>query len=292
MKIKLVGLLLLVVTGFGQAQTARSVWSDVVYKQIDTTRLRLDIYLPDSGQKPFPVIVWLHGGGWRQGSKANPRPNDPLLRHGYAVVSVQYRFTNQAIYPTQLIDCKDAVRYVSQQAARYGLDPDRIGVWGSSAGGHLAALLGTTADNPRFGRECVIQGVSDRVRAVVDECGPTNFRRLAADLKKMDDSDDLDAPSSVFYGLFGGPISQRRKLAKLGGASTFVSRDDAAFLLLHGQLDTVVPVGQSILLHYQLRRKGVFSELHLIPNRGHDVRKAEVMDWIMPFLANHLKGRI
>lgn len=277
--------LLLTLPTLAQTRVVR----DVAYKPApDGDSLRLDVYWSDSARWPRPVVVWLHGGGWRQGSRANPRPNDPLLKLGYAVVSVQYRLTNRAIFPAQLVDCKDAVRFVRQNAGRFGFDADRIGVWGSSAGGHLAALLGTTADDPRFGRLCHIQGVSDRVRAVVDECGPTEFRSLIRDLSVVNQSEDWNAATSIFYQLFGGPVAERRKLARSAGAYHFVSRDDAPFLILHGQDDDIVPVGQSVMLHEKLRRRGVFSELHVIPGRKHDVRKVEVIDWVTAFLAGHL----
>ena len=158
-------LLLLGTPALAQVPTYR----DVAYKRVDTTTLRLDVYLPDSARHrpPYPSVVWLHGGGWREGTKRNPRPVE-LLADGIAVVSVQYRLSGVAPFPAQILDAKDAVKFIRQRAADYGLDPTRIGAWGNSAGGHLAALLGTAGDEPGFDRHCRIQGVSSRVRAVLD----------------------------------------------------------------------------------------------------------------------------
>lgn len=286
------GILLALLLLAGSAGAQERVLRDVAYKPAPGgDSLRLDVYWPagrPGNPAGWPVVLWLHGGGWRQGSKADPRPNDPLLRLGYAVVGVQYRLTDRAIYPAQLVDCKDAVRFVRQRAARWGLNPDRIGVWGASAGGHLAALLGTTADDPRFGRLCHLRGVSDRVRAVVDECGPTEFHSLIRDLTKMRPDEDWNAPTSLFYQLFGGPVPQRRRLARRGGAFHFASRDDAPFLLLHGEADDVVPVGQSVMLYEKLRRRGVFADLRRIPGRGHGIRKTEIIDAVVTFFGQHL----
>lgn len=270
------------------AQSGLPVYRDLIYKQVDTTRLHLDIYLPDSSHRLHPVIVWIHGGGWREGSKRNPRPNETLLKQDYAIVSVQYRFSQEAIFPAQLLDCKDAIRFIRQNAARYDIDPDRIGVWGNSAGGQLAALLGTTADHPEFSRQCQIQGVSDRVQAVVDECGPTDFTHVVKELRRISPDEDNTAPTSVWYQLLGGTAKQKPKLARKAGALTYVTADDAPFLIMHGLADNTVPVSQSIRLHKALRRRNVPAELHLIPNRKHDIRKVEVIGWITAFLSRTL----
>ncbi len=111
----------------------------------DHERNKLDIYLPAKGNKPLPIVVWIHGGGWEAGSKENP-PAMGLLNQGYAVASINYRYSKHAPFPAQIEDCKAAIRYLRGNAAKYNIDKDHIGCMGASAGGHLVALLGTTAD--------------------------------------------------------------------------------------------------------------------------------------------------
>jgi acetyl esterase/lipase len=116
---------------------------DVAYARIDGKPLLLDLYLPVKAARPMPVIVFIHGGAWRTGSKERC-PAIVMTAQGFAVASIDYRLTDEAVFPAQIYDCKGAIRWVRAHAKEYGLDPDRIGVWGNSAGGHLVALLGTS----------------------------------------------------------------------------------------------------------------------------------------------------
>ena len=129
---------------------------DVVYKSVNGRDLRLDIYSPKSITHPLPVVLWIFGSRWSRGSK-NHRPPLNFVSHGYIVVSIDYRLSGEAPFPAAIEDCKAAVRWIRANAAAYHFDPDHIGAWGHSAGGHLAALLGTsggvaelegTGDNP------------------------------------------------------------------------------------------------------------------------------------------------
>ena len=126
-------------------------FKDLEYIKNGHERNKLDIYLPKNykEQKPLPVIVWIHGGAWRAGDKANCRSRI-FIKDGFAAVSINYRLSQHAIWPAQIQDCKAAIRYLRANAKKYNLDPDRIGVWGSSAGGHLVAMLGTTSDYKKF----------------------------------------------------------------------------------------------------------------------------------------------
>jgi acetyl esterase/lipase len=261
---------------------------DVNFKQVGDEILKMDIFLPDSGQKPYPVIVWIHGGGWRMGDKSNPRPLSPFVDRGYAVASISYRYSKVAKYPAQLIDCKDAVRFLRLNAGQYGLDPARIGVWGSSAGGHLAALLGTTANEPAFSRLCHYQNVSDRVRAVVDECGPTDMVNYVAELIPLDNSRDWNAPSSYIYQLFGAPPDQVKKLAKQASAFYYIDKTDSPCLILHGLQDNVVPPIQSEKFYRKLCQKGVKAVLKQFPDDNHAIKKAHLIEDVVAFFATYL----
>jgi acetyl esterase/lipase len=150
-------------------------WLDVPYATQSPTQ-KLDIYLPDEGEGPFPVIVAIHGGAWALGNKRDMQlvPMLEGLKRGFAVVSVGYRLSDEALFPAQIYDCKAAIRYIRARGAEYSIDGDRIGVWGPSAGGHLSALVGTSAGVREL--EDLSMGnpdVPSSVLAVVDWCGPT-----------------------------------------------------------------------------------------------------------------------
>ena len=127
------------------------VQRDVVYATVEDRKLVLDLYLPEKVSKPIPIVVWIHGGGWRSGSKDGAGARlGPLLSKGYAGASIGYRLSGEAIFPAAIADCKGAIRYLRANAEKLGVAPDRIGVWGSSAGGHLVSLLGTSGDERKW----------------------------------------------------------------------------------------------------------------------------------------------
>jgi acetyl esterase/lipase len=260
---------------------------EVTYKTVDTLALKLDIFLPDTGRGPFPVVVWVHGGGWRVGSKAEPRPRS-LTEQGFAVASISYRLSQVAKFPAQLIDCKDAVRFLRHHAATYQLDPNRIAAWGSSAGGHLVALLATTAHHPGFAAPGPLAGVSDGVQAAVDECGPTDMVNYVAELTALDSSRDWNAPSSYIYQLFGAPPARVPTLARQASALFYADARAAPMLILHGMQDNVVPPVQSQKLHAALQQKGATSTLKLLPHDNHAIKKAHIWDDVTAFLHQHL----
>lgn len=224
--------------------------------------LLLDLYLPLNPQPGQPLIVWIHGGGWSAGSKANP-PQLLLAQpaRGYVVASIDYRLSGDGKWPAQIHDCKGAIRWLRANAATYGIDPDRIGVWGSSAGGHLVAFLGTAGGvgPTRIGSlvldlEGDIGGNLDRtsrVQAVCDWFGPT-------DLLRMNEfpTFDHEAANSPESNLLGAPLQTVPERAASADPIGFVSADDAPFLIQHGTADTTVPFHQSVLLERALRTRG------------------------------------
>jgi len=148
---------------------------DVEYAAVGNKHLLLDIYTPTASQEKLPLVVWIHGGAWRAGSKENPRALG-LARRGYAVASINYRLSQAAIFPAQIEDCKAAIRFLRANAAKYSIDGDHVGAWGDSAGGHLAALLGTSGDVKELeGTVGDNLTVSSRVQCVVDYYGPSDM---------------------------------------------------------------------------------------------------------------------
>lgn len=238
--------------------------------------LQMELLVPSGASAPVPVVVWIHGGGWFQGSRL-PIPSgvSVLCSRGYAVASVDYRLVPDAIWPAQLHDVKGAIRWLRAQADQYGLDPDRIGVWGDSAGGQLAAMLGTTGgmDSVTVGSFTVdLEGSmggnldqSSRVQAVVSWYGYADFLQM----RFYPSTSVHDAPGSPESRLIGGPIQKNPELSATAGPASFVSPDDAPFLLMHGTLDDLVPFNQSELMADALRSRGVPVSFVPVPGVGH-----------------------
>lgn len=257
---------------------------DLAYVPDGHDRQKLDLYLPPA-QNRLPLVVWIHGGAFRAGSK-DQCPALWLLREGYAVASINYRLSQHAIFPAQIEDCKAAVRFLRANAPKYQLDPDRFGVWGASAGGHLAAMLGTTSDLRAFDRGAHTT-VSSRVHAVVDWFGPTDFTLM----NKFPGAMDHDAPDSPESQLIGGPVQENRDKAQKANPVTYVTAEDPPFLIMHGDKDPLVPVNQSQLLEAALRKAGVPVVLHVIAGAGHGFQGDEPLRLVREFFAQKLKGQ-
>ena len=225
-------------------------WLNRQYANQSPTQ-KLDIYLPEDGNGPFPVIVSIHGGAWMLGDKGDVQ-NLPMLeglKRGYAVVCINYRLSGEAQFPCQIYDCKAAIRYLRANAPVYYLDADHIGAWGSSAGGHLVALLGTTPlikdlsdfsmGNPK---------TSSKIQAVVDWYGPVeNFLKMDKELARsamgIPDHSNADSPESRLLGVVITRIPDKVKLAS---PMTYIKPYAPPFLIQHGLKDEIVPVEQSI----------------------------------------------
>lgn len=270
---------------------------DIAYVPDGDSSQRLDLYLPEKpSDKPLPLLVWVHGGGWLGGSKSE-NPGAALTARGqYASASVEYRFSDKAVFPAQIQDCQAAVRFLRANSRKYNVDPDRIGVWGGSAGGHLAALLGTAGGADAFPKIGGNDGQSDRVQAVIDIFGPADFaavrRQVAAD-KSVKNIFNLDDMSSPYAKLFGAIPGQRVELEKSASPVTFVSKDDPPFLIIHGTADTLVPYAQSTEFADALKRAGVDVVLQPVPGAGHggpQFASTAANRLYKSFFDRHLKG--
>lgn len=236
---------------------------DIVYATVDGIDLKLDLYIPQNIEGPLPLVVWIHGGGWLGGSKENP-PAKPLLERGFAVASISYRFSSSALFPAQIHDCKAAVRFLRANAKTYNIHPDRIGAWGASAGGHLAALLGTSGSMKALdGTVGEYLETPSMVQAVCNWFGPSDFLTNPVVKGRFKVTDD------PVVKLFGGPPSEKRELAELASPITHVTGSASPFLIMHGDRDEVVPPAQSQLLHDLLKAQGVDSTLLVMEGKGH-----------------------
>jgi acetyl esterase/lipase len=262
-----------------------AVHRDIPYVTSGHERQKLDLYLPKAGKK-LPLIIWVHGGAWLEGSKED---NVPLgyLSDSYAVASINYRLSQDAIFPAQIEDCKAAVRWLRANAEKYKVDPNRFGAWGESAGGHLVAMLGTTGDVNKFDKG-ENPGISSRVQAVVDYFGPTDF--LQMDEHRLSDGQVHNTPDSPESRLIGGPIQENKGKVAKANPITYVTKDDPAFLIIHGDADLLVPHHQSELLEAALKKAGVPVSFYTVKGEGHGrFKDPKVPEQTKEFLAKYLK---
>jgi acetyl esterase/lipase len=276
------------------------IWrKDLAYVTQGSSSQTLDLYAPKKA-KNVPLIVWIHGGaflfGSKEGSPLEPIPLH-LLLEGYAVASINYRLSPEAVFPAQLEDCKAAIRWLRAHADEFGTDPNRIGVWGASAGGHLAALLGTTGEVRGFdvGENL---GYSSCVQAVCDFYGPTDFLRM--DAHRLPDGQIHDAPDSPESKLVGAPIQDNPDKVRRVNPITYASKGAPPFLIVHGILDRLVPFNQSQLLTDALEAVGTPVQFHPVEVGGHGqyfgagggcglYADPEVAPMVKAFFATYLK---
>jgi acetyl esterase/lipase len=235
-------------------------WLDVPYANKSESQ-KLDIYLPDEGEGPFPVIATIHGGAWMFGDKADDFNRSFLegIKHGYAIACINYRLSHEAHFPSQIHDCRTAIRYLRTNASTYHLKGFHLGVWGASAGGHLAALLGTAAharqlDNPSM--RTARTRFSCKVQAVVTWYAPSeNFltmdEQLAQSGTGTPDHSAEDSPESK---LLGRRISDVPAMVKFASPMTYINSKVPPFLIQHGRRDSIVPVEQSINFAAQIEK--------------------------------------
>jgi acetyl esterase/lipase len=260
---------------------------DVVYKRVNGRDLRLDIYSPKSISRPLPVVLWIFGNRWSRGSKNHPPPLN-LMSRGYIVVSVEYRLSGEAPFPAAIEDCKAAVRWIRANAAAYHFDPDHIGAWGHSAGGHLAALLGTSGGVAELEGPGENSGFSSRVQAVCDMAGPSDIVLFHETVSSSNDSMASIAKASIEQFL-GGSLERNRAKAVAASATTYVSKDDPPFLIIHGENDMSIPVNQSEVLASKLKAAGVQVTLIVSKGRGHGVGGPAFSSEITSFFDKYLK---
>ncbi|MCM2373815.1 alpha/beta hydrolase [Aporhodopirellula aestuarii] len=244
---------------------ALDIKRDIVFAEVDGKPLTLNLYLPPS-DTACPLVVWIHGGGWRGGSKNSPRIRD-VANNRFALASITYRFTNTATFPAQIHDCKAAIRWLRANASRYGYNADRIAVAGSSAGGHLALLLGTSGGVTELER--TVGGnleTSSTVQAVIDYYGPSDFV-----LRGETQPERAYTDESGSFALLGGVDGKRLDIEseKFASPTQYVSSDDPPLLVFHGTSDTTVLLDQSEQIAKRYSEIGLPVELVVIEHAGH-----------------------
>ena len=254
---------------------------DLQYVQGGHERNHLDLYLPEKPEGRLPLVCWIHGGGWSAGSK-DDCPAVFLAAKGYAVASINYRLSQHAIFPAQIEDCKAAIRWLRANAAQHHIDPDHVGVWGSSAGGHLVAMLGTTGNVKELEGQGGNLDQSSRVQCVVDWFGPTDIATMGG---------SHDGPTSAEAKLLGGPVQENKEKAHKASPLSYVSKDSAPFLIMHGDQDKSVPIQQSEALAEALKKAGIEATFVVVKGNGHGgpgFNSPENRKLIEDFFAKHL----
>ncbi|WP_346854840.1 alpha/beta hydrolase [uncultured Draconibacterium sp.] len=285
-----------------QENPFRMEYFNLAYASESNTQ-KLDIYLPVMVLEKNPVVVLIHGGAWRVGDKSNFRTNarwsevvDTLRSRGYAVVPINYRLSGEAKFPAQIYDVKASIRWIKANAENYKIDSERIGVWGQSAGGHLAALAGVSENIEVL--EDFAQGnenVSSSIQAVVDWYGPTDFLKMdSMTIAQGCATANHSLANSGESELIGFPIESRSDLVALANPITYITEVCPPFLIEHGLNDCTVPFGQGQLLYESLLPVlgSEHVKLNLLQNSGHGnglFTEIATVENVIDFLDAYLK---
>lgn len=286
-------LALILVCAFGPALPAAAqdrpdgevtVTRDIPYIADAGPRQTLDLYLPETAGSTahplvVPLVVWIHGGGWRQGDKEAVRV-DYLLSEGYAIASLNYRLSSDAIFPAQIQDVNAALGFLWDHAAEYRLDQERFIVGGTSAGAHLATLAGLSAnDSP----DTFTTDPDVRISAILDFFGPTDFTVAGM----------IGEEPEALVGLLGGTVEEKPDLARAASPVSWIDDADPPVLTIHGESDRIVPVSQSQVLDAALEDAGIEHTLIVIPGAPHggpEFQTDEIHAAVIAFLAGALRA--
>jgi len=249
--------------GTSQETSGLSTIKDISYGS-DSSSQKLDLYLPKNVSGKIPVIIEIHGGAFKAGDKYPSSHAIAFTKRGYAVAAINYRLSGEAVFPAAAYDIKSAVRWLRANADKYNLDAENFGAIGGSAGGHFSAFLGTTGDTQDFDVGDNLQ-YSSAVKAVIDQFGPVNFQTLAQD--RIDAGLNASYVESAYAGCDISSSSCENAIK--ASPVRYISGDDAAFFILHGENDNLIPSKQSKDFYDMLQSAGVESRFILVPGAGH-----------------------
>ncbi len=283
------GVVAVLAAGKTRAGEGIVVEKNLTYGKVGGVELKLDLARPKEGSGPFPAIVCIHGGAWAGGKRSDHRSQiEKAARKGYVAVAIDYRLTEfdpktnvgKVPFPAQLHDCKCAVRWLRSVADRYHVDPDRIGVTGGSAGGHLALLVGFVDEKASLEGNGGHSNQSSRVQAVVNYCGPTDLTREYHEVK---------AVQPFLQALCGGTPESAAEAYRAASPITYISKEAPPVLTLHGDKDDLVPVSQAKLLDDTMKAAGLKHELLILEGQGHAIKSEHAEAAFWEFLERHLK---
>lgn len=264
---------------------------NIFYTKNEKLRQSLDLIIPQKRKKEkLPVIVYIHGGAWKAGNKnQGQRHLSAFVESGHYIgVSVGYRLSSESKWPSQIHDCKAAIRWIRGNAKEYGMDTTKIGALGHSAGGHLVSMLGTTSGVKALeGSLGQHTNESSKINCVINFFGPSAFLEMS----KFPSRIDHDAANSPESQLIGGALQSNKKKALQASPIYYTSKDDVPFLHIHGTNDQLVPYNQSVIFNKKLLEKGCSSTLITIKGGGHGGFKDEkIKNLWQNFFAKHLRN--
>lgn len=237
---------------------------DIVYGKGGDVDLQLDLAMPAEGKGPYPAIICIHGGGWRQGKRQDFTDAIPLVqtlaKNNFVAVTVTYRFAPKYQFPAQIEDCKAAARFLRANAEKYKINPDKFGAVGASAGGHLAGLMGTADEKSGLEGNGGNAKYSSRVQAVVSFFGPM-------DLTTKNWSAQVE--SFFLVPFLGGKFEDKTDAYRKCSPITYCTKDDPPFLFFHGTKDPLVGLDQPEKMMAKLKEVGVSAELVVMEGEGH-----------------------
>lgn len=278
----------------------RVIYDAVTYaRPLGFRPLVMDVHVPADGGSPAPCVVWIHGGAWWEGDRRYPPGNWPhddywfrlFVASGMAVATIDYRLSGEAPHPAQLADAQAAIRYLRHSADALGIDPDRIGVAGESAGGHLAALVALTGERPVAPTDGSVVGPSSAVAAAAPMYAVTDLLAFGPD--------GPDSTEAVWEGptpedlLLGQPVAQAPEAAREASPVGHVHAGAPPMFLIHGAADSLVPRGHSERLAAALEHVGAPVRLEIVPDAEHcfvGVDPTPALRSVVSFLAEHLQG--
>jgi acetyl esterase/lipase len=263
MWVRFIGLILVALAFAARAQVPESqftVEADIQYCTGGGAPLLMDVFIPKHrNSTPTPAVLWIHGGGWEMGDKNGNSGAKFLANEGFVTASLSYRLSGESPFPAAIEDCKCAIRFLRKNALNYGINPDRIGVAGSSAGGHLAELVATADRNAGLEGTGGWQNVSSKVQAVTSYYGVSDFTAR------------FPRETDQFIEKFlRGTEKEKAQLYRKASPIFYVSKDDPPLLIVHGDKDNSVPFDQSVRMIEAYRRLGLHVELIAVKNAGHD----------------------
>ena len=266
-----------------------TVNKDITFKTINSKDIKLDLYVPKVKKEKYPLLVWVHGGAWKRGTKDNIPKKNPLLlnsflKEGYALASIDYRLSGEASFPAPVKDINDAINFLYDNASKYRIDVENIAIMGRSAGGHLACLLGASNSNnvdfyskPKY-----------KVVSVVSFFGPTDLLALG------NKGDKKTSKKSSVSRFLGDIPSDNPELAKKASVTTYITKKSPAFILLHGDIDKQVPLSQSTLLKELLDKNGIENKLFIEKGVGHSDKVFDTEKYVpevVSFVKKHLPSK-